>query len=121
MVDHQSLMKQFKLVEEQLEADKLELPATRWKQDMEDFTDLLSCSGQYGETLVEGVLAPKSGGPLVIHQPPAGENERVARKLFNDSRKMLDGETWGHVAEDQVNWFSALARTVVLEAREEEG
>ncbi|KAI3327872.1 hypothetical protein HD806DRAFT_484238 [Xylariaceae sp. AK1471] len=108
---HLLLMTQFKLVEEQLNANKLELPVDRWKQDKRDIKELLACSGSYGEALVESVLAPKSAPCPVIDQPGTSENEQIAKELFKDSRKVLDEETWGHVAEEQVKKFSAIAQS----------
>lgn len=113
MDDHRSLLKQFKLVEEQLSANKLELPIARWKQDKQEITEILDCSGKYGEALVGNVLAPEAAGGPMISQRNAGESERFVKELFKDSGDTLDGETWGRVAEDQLKQFSAMAKTAV--------
>ncbi|KAJ8123630.1 hypothetical protein ONZ43_g468 [Nemania bipapillata] len=96
--DHQLLLKQFKLVEEQLDTNKLELPAVRWKQDKQEIKEFLDC-----------------GSSPIIDQANVGEEDWLAKEFFNGSRELLDGETWGHVAEEQLKHFSAIARTVQLE------
>ncbi|KAI1825722.1 hypothetical protein F4861DRAFT_500447 [Xylaria intraflava] len=113
MEDHQSLMEQFKLVEEQLNANKLELPVARWKKDEQEIKELLSCGGRYGESLVGNALAP--GSVVVVRQTEASEEDKFARELFKGCQKALDGETWGDVAEDQLKQFSAIARMVPVE------
>jgi hypothetical protein len=115
MRDHESLMTQFRHVEEQLNSNELELPLDRWNQDKRDIKALLACSGTYGEALVESVLAPKSAPCPVIDPPVTNENAQIAKELFRDSQKVLDGETWGHVAEEQVKKFSAIAQSVPVE------
>lgn len=114
MDDHRSLLKQFKLVEEQLSANKLELPMARWKQDKQDIGEVLDCSGRYGEGLVGSVLAPEPAASPMVSQRNAGENEQFVKELFKDSGDTLNGETWGRVAEDQLKQFSAIAKTVRL-------
>ncbi|KAI1150454.1 hypothetical protein F4825DRAFT_13458 [Nemania diffusa] len=113
--DHQSLLKQFKLVEEQLDADKLELPMAQWKQDKQDIREFLGHSGRYGEALVGSLLAPESPASPVFDQANASEEGQFAKELFKDSRELMGGETWGQVAEDQLKHFSAIARMVQLE------
>ncbi|KAI1754761.1 hypothetical protein F4782DRAFT_460858 [Xylaria castorea] len=115
---YQSLVKQFKLVEEQLRTDKLELPAAKWKQENQDIRELLTCSGRYGETLIGSVLVPESAANPVIDQQHTGEGDQFIKELFEDCQDVLDGETWGQVAEEQLKHFSAMARTV---RREREG
>jgi hypothetical protein len=110
--DHRQLLEQFELVEGQLDANKLELPITRWRQDKEEITQVLGCGRKYGETLVGSVLAPRSTMPPSLDRLGKDEPDRVIRGLFKGSRELLDGETWGQVAEDQLKQFSALARTV---------
>ncbi|KAI0453213.1 hypothetical protein F5B21DRAFT_505605 [Xylaria acuta] len=112
---YQSLLKQFKLVEEQLKTNQLELPTAKWKQDNQDIRELLTCSGRYGETLIGSVLVPESAANPVTDQPNTGETDQVVKGLFKGSQDVLDGETWGQVAEDQLKHFSAMARTVRLE------
>ncbi|KAI2625491.1 hypothetical protein GGS21DRAFT_304622 [Xylaria nigripes] len=111
MEDHQSLMEQFKLVEEQLNSNKLELPVVRWKKDEQEIKELLACSSRYGEALVGTALAP--GSAAVVDRLDASEEDRFAKELFKDCQKTLvDGETWGYVAADQLKHFSAIARMV---------
>ncbi|RYC60596.1 hypothetical protein CHU98_g5605 [Xylaria longipes] len=112
---YHSLVKQFSLVEEQLKTNKLELPAARWKQDSQDIRELLTCSGRYGETLIGSVLVSESAANPVIDQQNTGEIDQAVKELFKDSQGVLDGETWGQVAEEQLKHFSAMARTVQLE------
>ncbi|GAP83853.1 hypothetical protein SAMD00023353_0502710 [Rosellinia necatrix] len=113
---HRSLMKQFKLAEEQLKSNKLELPMSRWKQDKEEIRGILACGGRYGEALVGSVLAPEiTTNP--IDQLDSDEEQKFAKEWFKDSREALHGETWGHVAEEQLKQFSAIARI----AQPEEG
>ncbi|KAI8945216.1 hypothetical protein F4801DRAFT_141042 [Xylaria longipes] len=116
---YHSLVKQFSLVEEQLKTNKLELPAARWKQDSQDIRELLTCSGRYGETLIGSVLVSESAANPVIDQQNTGEIDQAVKELFKDSQGVLDGETWGQVAEEQLKHFSAMARTVQLEGEGE--
>ncbi|KAH8167010.1 hypothetical protein CIB48_g1243 [Xylaria polymorpha] len=109
---YQSLMKQFKLVEEQLKTNKLELPAAKWKQDYQEIREFLTSSGVYGETLIGSVLVPESAANPVLNQPNTGEKDQFVKELFKDNQKVLHGETWGQVAEEQLNHFSAMARMV---------
>lgn len=102
-------------MEEQLLANKLELPVARWKQDKQEVREILEYSGRYGETLVGSVLAPEAAAASPMNQRNAGENEQFVKELFKDSGETLEGETWGRVAEDQLKKFSAIARTVRLE------
>ncbi|KAI1124094.1 hypothetical protein F5Y10DRAFT_269424 [Nemania abortiva] len=113
--DYQSLLAQFKAVEEQLDADKLELPVARWKQDKQEIKELLDCSGKYGETLIGSVLAPEPVPSSAIDQFNGDEIDERIKELFSDSRELLEGETWGRVAENQLKHFSAIASTVRLE------
>ncbi|KAI1175727.1 hypothetical protein F4777DRAFT_549044 [Nemania sp. FL0916] len=112
--DHESLLKQIELVEEQLNANKLELPEAKWNQDKKDITEILGCGSRYGEALVGNVLVPSFTPSSVFGQPAAVEKDRIARELFKGNREALDGETWGHVAEEQLKQFSAIARTMQL-------
>lgn len=108
-------MKQFKLVEEQLKTNKLELPAAKWKQDYQEIREFLTSSGVYGETLIGSVLVPESAANPVLNQPNTGEKDQFVKELFKDNQKVLHGETWGQVAEEQLNHFSAMARMVQQE------
>ncbi|KAI1117549.1 hypothetical protein F5Y14DRAFT_353455 [Nemania sp. NC0429] len=112
--DHHSLLKQFKLVEEQLSANRLELPMARWQQDKREMTEILDCSGKYGETLVGSILAPEPAASPKMSQQNLDEDEQFVKELFKDNGATLDGETWGRVAEDQLKQFSVIARTVRL-------
>ncbi|KAI1745321.1 hypothetical protein F4680DRAFT_442799 [Xylaria scruposa] len=109
---YQSLVKQFKLLEEQLKADKLELPVAKWKQDNEEIREFLTCSGKYGETLIGKMLVPESAANPAVDQQNADEEDQFIKGLFKDCQEVLDGETWGQVAEKQLKHFSAMARTV---------
>lgn len=108
---YQSIMKQFKLVEEQLSADRLETPLARWKQDKQEIKELLDCSGKHGEALLGSLLAPDPNAIPIVDQPSAYKESRVAEELFRGSREVLQGETWGRVAENQIKQLSAIART----------
>ncbi|KAI0445605.1 hypothetical protein F4803DRAFT_139913 [Xylaria telfairii] len=108
--NYQSLTKQFKLVEERLKTDKLELPAAKWKQDYQEIREFLTSSGVYGETLIGSVLVPESAANPIINQPNTSEKDQFVKELFKDSHEVLHEETWGQVAEEQLNHFSAMAR-----------
>ncbi|KAI0406310.1 hypothetical protein F4802DRAFT_110409 [Xylaria palmicola] len=116
MEDHQSLLKQFQLVEEQLDAKKLDLPVSRWEQDNREIRELLAYSGKYGEDLVGSVLAPERVA-TPFDPSCTDETQRVLKELFKDSQGALDGETWGQVAEEQLKQFSIVARTARLGER----
>ncbi|KAI8634122.1 hypothetical protein F5Y19DRAFT_200310 [Xylariaceae sp. FL1651] len=120
MEDYQSLMKQFQIMEEQLKDNQIDLPVTRWKKDKHDMKDLLASGGQHGEKIVESILAPHSVPLADTDQPGTSENEQIARELFKDSYTVLEGETWGHIAEDQVSRWVAIAKTVRMDISEEE-
>ncbi|KAJ8121924.1 hypothetical protein O1611_g9975 [Lasiodiplodia mahajangana] len=113
--DHQSVLKQFKLVEEELDANELELPEAQWKQDRQEIRDLLNCSGRYGEALIGSVLAPESAPSPTMDQSNGDEKDERIKELFSDTRELVDGETWGHVAETQLKYFAAIASTLQLE------
>ncbi|KAI0860305.1 hypothetical protein F4860DRAFT_226345 [Xylaria cubensis] len=114
---YQSLVKQFDLLEEQLKNDKLELPVAKWKQDNEKIREFLTCSGKYGETLIGNVLVPESAANPAVDQRSTGEGDEFVKYLFKDCQDVLDGETWGQVAEEQLKHFSAMARTVQPERK----
>ncbi|TRX92194.1 hypothetical protein FHL15_006809 [Xylaria flabelliformis] len=114
---YQSLVKQFNLLEEQLKNDKLELPVAKWKQDNEKIREFLTCSGKYGETLIGNVLVPESAANPAVDQRNTGEGDEFVKYLFKDCQDVLDGETWGQVAEEQLKHFSAMARTPQAEVR----
>ncbi|KAI0113724.1 hypothetical protein GGR51DRAFT_506386 [Nemania sp. FL0031] len=113
--DHQSVLKQFKLVEAELDADKLELPEAQWKQDRQEIKELLNCSGRYGEALIGSVLAPESAPGPPIDQSDGDKKDRRIKELFSDTQELFDGETWGQVAQTQLKHFSAIAGTLQLE------
>lgn len=113
--DINSLLKQLETIEEHLQSDKLELPVATWKQDKQDIKELLAYGGKYGEALLGDALAPELVASPDIDQPGAGEKHQLVKELFKDGRKVLDEETWGHVAEDQLKQLSAIARSLPLE------
>jgi len=107
--DHQSLMKQANLVEKQLGASNLQLPEAEFKQDRGGFKDLLARSVSYGVALVEQILAPKLKSNSLPDQPATSKVDQLAKDLFDGSHKPLDRETWGYVADVQVNYFTVMA------------
>ncbi|KAI0552712.1 hypothetical protein F4679DRAFT_46236 [Xylaria curta] len=109
---YQSMVKQFDLLEEQLKADKIELPVAEWEQDKERIRDFLTRSGKYGETLIGNVLVPESAANPAVDLQNADEKDQFIKEEFKDWQKVLEGETWGQVAEEQLKHFSAMARTV---------
>jgi hypothetical protein len=112
--DHQSLMKQARLVEKQLNASNLQLPEAEFKQDRGGFKDLLARSVLYGVALVERILAPKLKSRSLLDQPAASKVDQLAKDLFNGSHEFLEGETWGYVADAQVNHFTVMAAMAAL-------
>ncbi|KAI0472478.1 hypothetical protein F4859DRAFT_107009 [Xylaria cf. heliscus] len=111
---YQSLVKQLKFVEEQLKTDRLELPAARWKQDNQEIREVLTCSSRHGETLLGSVLVPDSATNPAIDQQNTVEKDKFVEDLFKESQKLLQGETWGQIAEEQLKHFSAMAGKVRL-------
>ncbi|KAI0974919.1 hypothetical protein F4678DRAFT_421247 [Xylaria arbuscula] len=107
-----SVLKQLKMMEERLQSDKLELPTTTWKQDGQDMKELLAYGGRYGETLLGGVLAPELEANPEINLTGTSEKDQRVKELFKNDRKILEEETWGHLAEDQLKQLSAIARTL---------
>ncbi|KAI1816401.1 hypothetical protein GGS20DRAFT_538096 [Poronia punctata] len=113
--DYQSLMKQYNSVEEQLSANKLQLPEVNFEQDRLDFKELLVRSVSHGVALVERILAPKLRPSTIFEQPTTNKLDEVAKKLFDGSQEVFGGETWGHIAETQVKYFTAMAATALQE------
>ncbi|KAI0426063.1 hypothetical protein F5Y09DRAFT_351635 [Xylaria sp. FL1042] len=113
--DFNSLLKHFETMEEQLKSDKLELPVATWKQDKQDMKELLAYGGRYGEALLGGALAPELAASPEIDLPGTSEKDQLVKELFKDGRNVLDEETWGHLAEDQLEQLSAIARRLPAE------
>ncbi|KAI1428850.1 hypothetical protein F5Y12DRAFT_710797 [Xylaria sp. FL1777] len=113
--DVNSLLTQLETMEERLKSDKLELPMAVWKQDKHDVKELLEHGGRYGEALLGGALAPELAISLEIDQPGASAKDQLVKELFKDGRKVLDEETWGHLAEGQLKQLSAIARRLPVE------
>ncbi|KAI1354327.1 hypothetical protein F5Y01DRAFT_311891 [Xylaria sp. FL0043] len=113
--DFNSLLKQLEIMEQRLNSDKLQLPLATWKQDKQDMKELLAYGGRYGEILLGGALAPELAASPEIDLPGTSEKDQLVKEFFKEGRKVLDGETWGHVAEDQLKQLSAIARALPLE------
>ncbi|KAI0542167.1 hypothetical protein GGR58DRAFT_527229 [Xylaria digitata] len=110
-----SLLKQLDPIEEQL-TQKLELPVTRWKQDKGEMKEILHYGSRYGEVLLGAALAPELADSPEIDQSTGCEQDQFAKEFFfSDCRKLLDGETWGHVAENQVKQISAIVRALPID------
>ncbi|KAI1106747.1 hypothetical protein F4804DRAFT_329942 [Jackrogersella minutella] len=112
------LLTRFKEADEQLKNFKLELPTAQWKQDNQDMKELLACGREYGEKLIEEKLAPTSYPSPLADRYKANEKEKMASDLFKDSRKKTDEGDWGMVAADQVEKFTALAKTIPFKDHE---
>ncbi|TGJ82602.1 hypothetical protein E0Z10_g6167 [Xylaria hypoxylon] len=112
--DINSLLEQLGPMDEQL-TQMLELPLDRWKQDKYEMKEALICGSRYGEVLLGGALAPELAAAQEIDRPNASEHDQIAKELFKDGRKLLDGKTWGHVAEDQLKQISAIVRMLPLD------
>ncbi|KAI1497033.1 hypothetical protein F5X99DRAFT_413496 [Biscogniauxia marginata] len=109
-----SLLKQFTEMEEKMKKHKVDFPTARWKQDKQDIKELLDLGRQHGEQLAESLLVPNIYPSTKPDQSQQSDNEKLASDLFKDSRKALEGDTWGTVAAEQVKRFKALAKTVPL-------
>ncbi|KAI0205518.1 hypothetical protein F4808DRAFT_236734 [Astrocystis sublimbata] len=116
---YQSLLKHLECVEEQVRSEKPDIPVAKWKQDKEDIKEVFTYTGEYGETLIGGLLVPESAVSLAIDQSNATEKDRHVKDMFKESQEVINNDTWGQVAEEQLKQFSIMAKTARLEVNEE--
>ncbi|KAI0900494.1 hypothetical protein F4806DRAFT_491383 [Annulohypoxylon nitens] len=109
-----TLLKQFREADEMLKNHKLDLPMEKWKQDGRDLKELLACGREHGEKLIESKLAPNSYPSPSPDKYKATEKDNMISELFKDSSKANDGDNWGTVATDQMEKFSAIAKTIPI-------
>ncbi|KAL7624335.1 hypothetical protein AAE478_005897 [Parahypoxylon ruwenzoriense] len=107
-----SLLTQFKEVDERLKTYKLESPTERWKKDRQDMRELLACGRDYGEKLVEDKLAPNTHPSPLPDRYKASERGNMTSRLFKDSHRASDKDSWGTVAADQAKRLTAVAKTI---------
>ncbi|KAI0392670.1 hypothetical protein F5Y17DRAFT_343491 [Xylariaceae sp. FL0594] len=107
--DHHSLLKQASLIEKQLGTNNLRLPEVDFNQDRSGFRDVLARSVAYGVALVERILAPKLKLNTILDQPATSKADQLAKEILDGNQGFLEGESWGYVADAQVNHFRAVA------------
>ncbi|KAI1329308.1 hypothetical protein F5Y16DRAFT_366441 [Xylariaceae sp. FL0255] len=111
-----SLMREVQVVEEEVGKTTLDLPEPEWISDKQGIKEILEQGTQHGYMLTGCALVPGSHPS----PPPAVQSrkEKLARALFSDD--VLDEETWGNTAQEQINYFTAFTKTLPLSVETEE-
>ncbi|KAI0147099.1 hypothetical protein GGR57DRAFT_477885 [Xylariaceae sp. FL1272] len=103
---------------EQLKQEmNMDNPATDWEQDRQEMKSLLDEADQRGQKLIEGMLNPGPYPSPERDDEDMDHNQRLAQSLYVDAQKALKGQTWGHVAAEQVHKLTSMIAATVQEEK----
>ncbi|KAK8129546.1 hypothetical protein PG999_001926 [Apiospora kogelbergensis] len=83
-----------------------------WKKDRKDLKEVLAKGREYGGKIAANHLAPGTFKPSDLDNVKAGEHEKRAANMFQDSRQAKPEDSWGAAAVEQFGQFKGLAESV---------
>ncbi|KAI1266233.1 hypothetical protein F5Y18DRAFT_24397 [Xylariaceae sp. FL1019] len=92
-------------------------PAMDWDRDKQEMKLLLDEADQRGQKFIEGMLNPDAYPSPKRDDEDTGHHQRLAQSLYLDVRKVLKGQTWGHVAAEQVHKLTSMIAATVQEEK----
>lgn len=108
-----TMLREFKEMDERLEAHRLELPVSKWKQDKRLLLEMVDCGHQEAKSLIESLLVPNSRPAPKTDKP--GFTDIQAMKLLEESNKAAQGENWGTTAAEQAAQLTTIVRKLLPE------
>ncbi|KAK6825663.1 hypothetical protein PG989_012604 [Apiospora arundinis] len=88
----------------------------RWKKDRKDIKEVFAKGREYGGKIAANYLAPGTFNPSDLDNAKAGEHEKKAASMFQDSRELKPEDSWGAAAVEQFGYFKDLAQAVQFAA-----
>lgn len=93
----------------------LSIPQREWEEDAESTKELVRYGRLYYDSVVRSLVVPGGGDVSELLRDKRGElgdKGKLAVNFFTKSRKPPTGDTWGQVAQNQIEALTALAKTV---------